>query len=101
MGKYSIPFKQTDFKDKVWKNGLASALEVNAILEKNLDLNIANDLKKFGHKIFGMYKTFNNIENSKGLGLFIIKNQIEAIGGKIEVESQLNIGSAFSVYFNL
>jgi signal transduction histidine kinase len=65
------------------------------------DNGVGIDLKKFGHKIFGMYKTFNTIENSKGLGLFIIKNQIEAIGGKIEVESQLNIGSAFSVYFNL
>jgi PAS domain S-box-containing protein len=65
------------------------------------DNGVGIDLKKFGHKIFGMYKTFNNMENSKGLGLFIIKNQIEAIGGKIEVESQLNIGSAFSVYFNL
>ena len=65
------------------------------------DNGVGIDLKKFGHKIFGMYKTFNNMENSKGLGLFIVKNQIEAIGGKIEVESQLNIGSAFSVYFNL
>jgi PAS domain S-box-containing protein len=65
------------------------------------DNGIGIDLKKFGHKIFGMYKTFNKIENSKGLGLFITKNQIEAIGGKIEVESQLNIGTAFNVYFNI
>ena len=46
-----------------------------------------------------MYKTFHNHEDSRGIGLFITKNQIEAMGGKIEVESQVDKGSTFKVYF--
>jgi hypothetical protein len=36
------------------------------------------------HKIFGMYKTFHGNKDAKGIGLFMIKNQIEAMKEKIE-----------------
>ena len=55
--------------------------------------------KKNGSKLFGMYKTFTNNPESRGIGLFITKNQIEAIGGKVEVESKVNEGTTFKVYF--
>lgn len=64
------------------------------------DNGIGIDLKKHGQKIFGMYKTFTNRPDSKGIGLFITKNQIETMGGKIEVESELNVGTTFKVYFD-
>lgn len=68
-----------------------------------LDNGIGIDLDKYSNKLFGMYQTFhanqdNNI-NSKGIGLFISKYQIEALGGKIEVESQLGVGTKFILYF--
>lgn len=63
------------------------------------DNGIGIDLKKNGDKIFGMYKTFSNNPNSRGIGLFITKNQIDAMGGKISVESELNKGSIFKIYF--
>ncbi|WP_375561785.1 PAS domain S-box protein [Bernardetia sp. OM2101] len=56
------------------------------------------DLKKHGKKLFGMYKTFHDKEDARGIGLFITKNQIEALGGKIEVESQVNQGTTFKIY---
>ncbi|WP_179343853.1 sensor histidine kinase [Winogradskyella ursingii] len=56
------------------------------------------DLSKHGDKLFGMYKTFHNHEDSRGLGLFITKNQIEAIGGKIEVNSEVNKGTTFYIH---
>lgn len=56
------------------------------------------NLKKNGNKIFGMYKTFHTNSSAKGMGLFIAKNQIEAMGGKIEVESEVNMGTTFRVY---
>lgn len=47
-----------------------------------------------------MYKTFHGNEDAKGIGLFIVKNQIEVMKGKIEVESQEGFGSTFKLYFN-
>ena len=58
------------------------------------------DLEKNGHKIFGMYKTFHGNEDAKGIGLFITKNQLKAMGGKIDVESKVGIGSTFKVLLN-
>lgn len=63
------------------------------------DNGIGIDLKKNQDKLFGMYQTFNGNPDARGYGLFITKNQIEALGGKIEVESELDKGSTFKVYF--
>jgi signal transduction histidine kinase len=63
------------------------------------DNGIGIDLGKNGNKLFGMYKTFNGNSDAKGIGLFITKNQIEALNGKIEVTSQLGVGTTFKVYF--
>jgi signal transduction histidine kinase len=56
-------------------------------------------MKKNGNKLFGMYKTFNNNPDARGIGLFITKNQIDAMGGKVEVESELGKGTTFKIYF--
>jgi PAS domain S-box-containing protein len=63
------------------------------------DNGIGIDLEKNGTKLFGMYKTFNNNPDSKGIGLFITKNQIDAMGGRIETESKLGVGTTFTIYF--
>ena len=49
-------------------------------------------------KIFGMYKTFSKYTDSKGIGLFITKNQVEAMGGTITVDSKLDKGTTFKIY---
>lgn len=56
------------------------------------------DLKKHGDKLFGMYKTFHENKEARGVGLFISKNQIETMGGKIEVESTVGVGTKFTVF---
>jgi len=47
-----------------------------------------------------MYKTFHKHPNSRGIGLFMSKNQIEAMGGKVTVESEVGEGTSFKIYFN-
>ena len=64
------------------------------------DNGVGLDLKKYGTKLFGMYKTFHGNSDAKGLGLYITKNQIEAMHGKISATSQVGIGSTFNLYFN-
>jgi signal transduction histidine kinase len=55
------------------------------------------DLEKHGDKIFGMYKTFHKHEDARGVGLYITKNQVESMGGKIWVESTPQVGSTFYI----
>nr|WP_299488926.1 PAS domain-containing protein [uncultured Allomuricauda sp.] len=64
------------------------------------DNGMGIDLNRYGNKIFGMYKTFHNNKDARGLGLYIIKNQIEAMGGSITVNSEVDKGATFNVYFN-
>ncbi len=61
------------------------------------DNGLGIDLDKYGEKLFGMYKTFHRNEDSRGIGLFITKNQIESMGGKITVKSRPGEGSTFNV----
>lgn len=61
------------------------------------DNGIGIDLKKYGNEIFGLYNTFHGNSNAEGIGLYITKNQIEALGGQIEVESELGEGTTFII----
>ncbi|MBL6445312.1 PAS domain S-box protein [Fulvivirga sp. 29W222] len=62
---------------------------------KGIDLSLHKD------RLFGMYQRFHENIEGKGLGLYITKSQIESMGGKIEAESEPNIGSVFNVYFRV
>lgn len=74
--------------------------EAKKTVLKVSDNGIGIDLKRNGHKIFGMYKKFSTHKDSKGIGLFITKNQIDAMGGNITVESEPNLGTTFKVYIS-
>lgn len=62
------------------------------------DNGLGIDMEKYGNKIFGLYQRFHDNKDGKGLGLYIIKNQIEALDGKIAVESIVNKGTMFHVF---
>lgn len=64
------------------------------------DNGMGMDLNIVGDKLFGMYKTFHGNKDARGIGLYTIKNQIEAMKGRIEVQSEVGKGSVFKVYFN-
>jgi signal transduction histidine kinase len=55
------------------------------------------DLEEHSESLFGMYKTFHDHEDAKGIGLYITKNQIESMGGSIEVESIVGEGTTFKI----
>lgn len=64
------------------------------------DNGLGIDLEKYGDKLFGMYKTFHDNAEARGIGLYITKNQIEAMNGKVEVASKVGIGTTFKIFFN-
>ena len=63
------------------------------------DNGLGIDLSRNKDKIFGMYKTFHGNDDAVGLGLFMVKNHVESMGGRIEVESEVGKGTIFNLYF--
>lgn len=79
-------------------------IKINFYQEKEKDVieisdnGIGIDLARNGDKLYGMYKTFSTNPDARGIGLFITKNQIDAMGGTITLESEPNVGSTFKIY---
>lgn len=57
------------------------------------------DTSKYGSEIFGLYKRFDNSVEGKGMGLFMVKTQVESLGGTISLKSTINKGSEFILDF--
>lgn len=78
----------------------AKALKRGEVRVRIADNGLGIDMAAYGDKVFGMYKTFHDNEDARGFGLYITKNQIEAMKGRIEVDSQVGKGTTFTLYFN-
>jgi len=63
------------------------------------DNGLGINLARHKQSMFTLYKRFHTHMEGKGLGLYLVKTQILALGGKIDVESELNKGTTFKVYF--
>ncbi|HBF18608.1 MAG: hypothetical protein CMI36_11780 [Owenweeksia sp.] len=64
------------------------------------DNGLGIDLKRYGDKMFRLHKTFHRNPDARGFGLFMCKNQMEAMGGEIRVNSEVGRGCTFSLVFN-
>jgi PAS domain S-box-containing protein len=78
---------------------IESDVEAGKPILKVSDNGLGIDLEKHGEHLFGMYKTFHGNPTARGIGLFMTKNQVESLGGKISVESELNKGTVFKIHF--
>ena len=63
------------------------------------DNGLGIDLERFGEKLFGLHKTFHDNKEARGVGLFLTKTQIEAMGGTVAVESEVDRGTTFIIRF--
>jgi PAS domain S-box-containing protein len=92
----SIKYKSDSRKLKI--NITAHQSEDRVILIFN-DNGIGIDLDRNKDKIFGLYQRFHDYPDSKGLGLYLVKSQVETMGGTISIESQVNVGTTFTLTF--
>jgi len=63
------------------------------------DNGLGIDLKKEGDKVFGLYKRFHTSVEGKGMGLFMVKTQVQTLGGTIDIISEVNKGTEFRIQF--
>jgi PAS domain S-box-containing protein len=94
----SIKYRQPDKKSIIEITSHANG-QSHAIMFK--DNGIGIDLAKNGDKVFGMYNRFHSNIEGKGLGLFMVKTQVEALGGKISIKSEINRGTEFKIEFEI
>lgn len=94
----AIKYRRPDKKPHI----VVSTRKLSDTLElKITDNGLGIDLEKHGNKLFGLYKKFHTHIEGKGMGLYMVKTQVEILGGSISVESKLNKGSVFTVLFSL
>jgi PAS domain S-box-containing protein len=80
-------------------------VEIDAVLKNDeLQLIVKDNgrginLEKYKNDIFGLHKTFHGNSDAKGIGLFITKLQVEALHGRIDLESKEEQGTSFIVHF--
>jgi signal transduction histidine kinase len=93
----ALKYRHPDRKPVIHCRTVKDAKHLYMIFEDN---GLGIDLERHGDKIFGMYKTFHQNTDSKGLGLFITRNQVESLGGSITVDSTVNVGAKFTIRLN-
>jgi CHASE3 domain sensor protein len=72
----------------------------NQLILRVSDNGLGIDMDKYGHRLFSLNKSPFQDNKQSGISLFVIKTQIEALGGEIKVESIENKGTIFVVTFN-
>ena len=63
------------------------------------DNGLGFDMNAVKDKIFGLHQKFHNHIDSKGIGLYLVYNHINSLGGNIVVESEVNVGTKFIISF--
>jgi signal transduction histidine kinase len=92
--KYRSPDRKPviNIKSEVKDHELELVVSDNGI---GIDPNQAKD------KLFNLYQRFHTHVEGKGIGLFLVKSQVDALNGKIEMESSVNKGTTFRIFLPL
>lgn len=89
--KYRHPDRPPVIKIRSWSENEFFRIEIS-------DNGLGIDLEKHRTNLFSLYKRFHFHVEGKGLGLYLVKTQIDALGGKIEVKSKIEEGTTFIIF---
>ena len=90
----SIKYRQ---QDKTSVIDIRSWKESDKIMIRFKDNGRGIDLAGKKHEVFGLYKRFHLDVEGKGMGLFMVKSQVKALGGDIDVQSEPDAGTTFLI----
>jgi PAS domain S-box-containing protein len=89
-------------RQEVWPHiDIRSERTANGLALVFSDNGLGIDLERKAKHIFGLYKRFHGHVEGKGMGLFMVKTQVELLGGHISVQSMVNQGTSFRIEFEL
>jgi signal transduction histidine kinase len=92
----SLKYRATD---RALKISIATKEVEDRVVMTFKDNGIGIDLARNKDKVFGLYQRFHNYPDSKGLGLYLVKSQVESMGGSISLESKVDKGTTFTLSF--
>lgn len=80
--------------------GISSESKGGSVVITFEDNGLGIDLDKKREQVFGLYKRFHEHIEGKGMGLFLVKTQVELLGGRISIESTVDVGTKFTITIN-
>ncbi|HTB31957.1 MAG TPA: PAS domain S-box protein [Bacteroidia bacterium] len=102
---YSIFYNLISNSIKFHKPGVLPVIEISSkkpgekIVLTFKDNGLGIDLPKKKDQVFGLYKRFHTHVEGKGIGLYMCKVHVEALGGKISIKSKPNEGTTVTIEF--
>jgi signal transduction histidine kinase len=101
---YNLVSNAIQYRDPVKKCVIhvSTKLIGGRVILEIADNGLGIDLDRFQGDLFKLYKRFHiSVNGGKGLGLYLVKQQVEKLNGAIEVESKPGLGTTFRVSFPL
>ncbi|TVP48547.1 MAG: PAS domain S-box protein [Mongoliibacter sp.] len=89
--KYKHPDRDPEIRIKTWKENEFTVLQYS-------DNGIGIDLERYGDRLFGLYQRFHSHVEGKGLGLYLVREQIRAHDGNLTIESEVGKGTTFKIF---
>lgn len=89
--KYKHPDRDPEIRIKTWSENEFTVLEYK-------DNGIGIDLERYGDRLFGLYQRFHSHVEGKGLGLYLVREQIRAHDGNLTIESVVGKGTTFKIF---
>ncbi len=93
----SIKYRQADVQPIIDIKTVKKENTIEIIFRDN---GMGIDLNNGGNHLFGLYKRFHFHTEGKGLGLFMVKTQLDVLAGNITVKSEINKGTEFRIELN-
>jgi PAS domain S-box-containing protein len=102
---YSIFYNLISNAIKYRKTNSSPVINIySKLLDHHIEIAVKDngkgiDLKRNSAMLFGLYQRFDTSVEGKGMGLYMVKTQVEALGGSITVESKPGEGTVFTIQF--
>ncbi len=89
---------------KYSKPGTKPQIEIRSMRKENAvvltikDHGMGIDMKA-SDRVFGLYQRFHTHKDGRGMGLYLVKSQIESMGADIDIKSAVGKGTTFTITF--